>query len=109
MSAFEPAWAIVTMLKRTKLTTRLNVVRIALFIRPPGFGNCAVGMDASQGDQREHRTAESGQTGKVQKLRGEWQIGQSLCAPLQLGCYSPTYSYRSAIIGSTLAARHAGM
>jgi hypothetical protein len=37
---FPPAFAIVSALNSTRLTTRLKAVLIALLIKPPGFVNC---------------------------------------------------------------------
>jgi hypothetical protein len=52
---FTPAWAIVIALNSTRLTTRLRIVLIALLIKPPCFGNCAVVNGGLTSDEREHR------------------------------------------------------
>jgi hypothetical protein len=57
---FPPAWAIVSVLNSTRLTTRLRVVLIALLIKPPGFGNCAVVNGGLTSNEREYRIRESG-------------------------------------------------
>jgi len=51
---FLPVCAIVSALNSIRLTTTLRILLVALLIRPPRFGNCAMAIRGLTSDEREY-------------------------------------------------------